>query len=78
MAKMLTKTSKHELKNVFVMKLNAQNLNMYKITLPPAKPTSRRRLQSCVTYLTSYKLHHPSNILFLEIFLNFYERIING
>ena len=70
MAKILIKTSEHEINNVF-MKLNARCLNIYKITLHPAKPTSSRRLKSCETYATSFKLHHPSNIMFLEISLNF-------
>ena len=40
MAKKLMKTSENKLNNVFVMKLNAQSLNIYKVTLNPAKPTS--------------------------------------
>ena len=44
MAPMLMKGSEIDLKNVFGMKLNAQSLNIYKITLHSAKPTSIRRL----------------------------------
>ena len=44
MAKMLIKTSENELENIFVIKLNAQSLNIYNITLHPAKSTSTREL----------------------------------
>ena len=44
MAKVLMRASENELKNVFVMKLSAQSLNIYKMALHPAKPTSSRRL----------------------------------
>ena len=36
MAKMLVKTSENELKTVFVMKLNANSLKIYKTTLHSA------------------------------------------
>ena len=44
MAKMPMKTFENELKHVFVVNLNAQSLNIYNITLHPAKLTSSRRL----------------------------------
>ena len=44
MAEIIMKTSKNELKNVFVMKLNAQSLNIYKIALHPAETSFSRRL----------------------------------
>ena len=69
MGKILMKTSENELKNMFVLKVNAQSLNIYKIILHPAKPASIIRLKSCVTYVTLYKLHHPSNVFILEVSL---------
>ena len=68
---MLMKMSENELLNVSVIKHNAQGLNIYKTTLHPVKTIFCRRLKSCVTYVTSNKLHHSSNILFLEISLIF-------
>ena len=37
------KASKNELKNMFVMKLNAKSFKVYKTTLQLEKPTSSRR-----------------------------------
>ena len=44
MAKILLKTSENELRNVSVVGLRAQSLNIYYINLDILKPTSSRKL----------------------------------
>ena len=44
MIKVVMETSENELKNVFVMKLNAHSLNIYNITLHPGKFIASKRL----------------------------------
>ena len=45
----------------------------------PARVDALYMMMFCgLMYVTSFKLHHPSNILFLEISLNCLEPISNG
>ena len=62
------KTPENELKNVFVNKLNPQSRKIYKTTLHLPRPIFSRKLQICVTYMTSYELHHLRNICYLRFF----------
>ena len=67
---MLVKTPKNELKNELFMKMNPQSLNVYKTTLVSAKSILGESFEVKWRKVTSYELHHSSNIFSLEMSLN--------
>ena len=76
MAKMLMKASENELKTMFVIKFNAQSLNIHKTTLHPGKPSSRGFKVTWRTWhCTNYTI--PVIFCFLRFLWVFREPIIN-